>query len=120
MAMPITLVLGASLNPLRYSNKAIRSLLEKNHKVVAVGNKEGTVEGVSIIKEFPTEKIDTISIYLGLKNQIPYYENIILLKPNRIIFNPGTENPDLAKLAIDQGIEIIDGCTLVMLSLGNY
>ena len=120
MAIPITLVLGASLNPLRYSNKAIRTLLEKKHKVIAVGNKEGTVEEVSIVKDFPTEKIHTISVYLGVKNQIPYYENIISSKPNRIIFNPGTENPDLAKLAIDQGIEIIDGCTLVMLSLGNY
>ena len=120
MSKPVTLVLGASLNPNRYSNKALKSLLEKNHKVVAVGNKEGTVEGVSIVKDFPTENIHTISIYLGVKNQIPYYENIISLKPNRIIFNPGAENPELAKLAIDQGIEIIDGCTLVMLSLDNY
>lgn len=120
MSKPITLVLGASLNPHRYSNKAIRSLLEKNHEVLAVGNKEGNLDGVSITSEFPTDQINTISIYLSMKNQIPYYENILSLKPKRIIFNPGAENPDLAKLAIEQDIEIIDGCTLVMLSLGNY
>ena len=120
MSKPITLVLGASLKPHRYSNKAIRSLLEKNHKVLAVGIKEGTLQGVSITNEFPKDKIHTITIYMGAKNQIPYYKSIISTKPKKFIFNPGTENLDLVKLAKNQGIEIVNGCTLVMLSLDNY
>jgi len=42
------------------------------------------------------------------------------LSPKRIIFNPGTENQELKKLAEAQGIECLEACTLVMLSVGVY
>jgi hypothetical protein len=57
---------------------------------------------------------------LGPSAQEDYYNAIIDLKPRRIIFNPGTENPILNSLATEKGIETIEACTLVMLKTGQY
>ena len=116
-----TLVLGASSNPDRYSFLAVNKLLANHHSVVAVGNKAGSIQSVTIQKEMPTDTdIDTITLYLNPTNQLPYYDNILAIKPKRIIFNPGTENEELAKLAQQKGIETIEACTLVMLSTSQF
>ena len=114
------MVLGASENSSRYSYKAILKLNEYGHQVFAIGKKAGKVRGVSVKTIFPTHKIDTISIYLNLSNQKEYYERILDLEPNRIIFNPGAENEELFNLAKSQNIDVINACTLVMLSLGVF
>ncbi len=116
-----TLVLGASLNPDRYSNKAIRSLRSHHHEVYAVGLDEGEVSGTEIIQDFPPEEnIDTVTLYLNPENQKQYYHKIISAKPRRIIFNPGAENTELEKMAQQNGIEALEACTLVMLNTGQY
>jgi predicted CoA-binding protein len=115
-----TLVLGASVKPHRYANKAMLALQQKGHKVVAVGNRAGEAHGISITKEMPTTDVDTLTMYLGATNQKPYYEQILALQPRRIIFNPGAENPELAQLAQAQGVVVEEACTLVLLSLGEY
>lgn len=114
------MVLGASENSSRYSYKAILKLNEYGHQVFAIGKKAGEVRGVPVKTIFPTHKIDTISIYLNLSNQKEYYERILDLDPNRIIFNPGAENEELFNLAKSQNIDVINACTLVMLSLGVF
>ncbi len=119
--MKKTLVLGASENPDRYSNKAIRSLRRHGHEVVAVGNRKGSVDGVAIgTEQAPQEGIDTVTLYLNPANQKPYYDYILGLKPKRIIFNPGTENLELERLAEGAGIDALEACTLVLLSIGRY
>lgn len=118
--MSRTLVLGASVNPQRMSNRAMLKLKQKGVGVVAVGNREGSAHGIEITKEFPTSGIDTVTLYIGAENQFSYYNKILALKPRRIIFNPGAENSELSKLATEKGIETLDACTLVMLSIGNY
>jgi len=116
-----TLVLGASPNPERYSYKAIVSLREKGYEVIAIGKKKGKVEDVEIIQEKLTfDDIDTIAMYLSPENQKEYYDYILSLKPRRIIFNPGTENQELYKIAKEANIEVIEWCVLVMLSLNRY
>ena len=116
-----TLVLGASENPSRYSYLAVRKLTAHGHPVVAVGRKKGAVAGIDISTE-PVEEegVDTITLYLNPTNQQPYYDYILGLKPRRIIFNPGTENDELVEKAEAAGIEPVMGCTLVMLSTGQY
>ena len=114
------LVLGASANPSRYSYKAILKLKEYGHLVFAIGKKTGEVRGIPVKTIFPTHKIDTISIYLNLSNQKEYYERILALEPNRIIFNPGAENEELSIIARKKGIKVMNACTLVMLSIGNF
>jgi hypothetical protein len=116
-----TLVLGASLNPERASNEAIRRLRAKGYEVVAVGGRAGQVAGVPIKEGKPDfEDLHTLSLYLGPDRQKENYDYILELKPRRIIFNPGTENRELADLARERGIEVEYACTLVMLALNSY
>jgi len=116
-----TLVLGASLKTWRVSNQAILRLASKGHKVIAVGLREGMVGEVPVVKEFPSDNdIDTVTFYLNKKNQKKYYDAVFALKPKRIIFNPGAENPELEKSAEETGIEVLEACTLTMLAVGLY
>ncbi|RYY99776.1 MAG: CoA-binding protein [Chitinophagaceae bacterium] len=116
-----TVVLGASDNPSRYSYLAIRRLTAHQHEVVAIGRKKGEVSGTPILTDHvPQNGVDTVTLYLNPRNQVEYYDYILDLKPKRIIFNPGTENDELIKKAKEQGIEPVLGCTLVMLSTGQY
>lgn len=116
-----TLVMGASSNPERYAYKAIKMLQRFGHSVVAVGKKEDEVAGLKIEKEqIPFESVDTVTLYLNPMNQKQYYDYIVGLKPKRVIFNPGTENPELYTLLRQNGIEIEVACTLVLLSTNQY
>ena len=116
-----TLVLGASTNPSRYSFLAINKLRAYGHPVVAVGLREGKLGDVAIVKDKPAEEhIDTVTLYLNPTNQKPYYDYILSLKPTRIIFNPGAENPELEEMAEKNGIMVMEACTLVLLSIGKY
>lgn len=116
-----TLVIGASLNPQRYAHKAMILLQKKNHPVLAVGLREGEVNGILIRKGEPQfEGIDTITVYVGEKNLGTGLDYILGLKPKRIILNPGAENAKLSMLARNEGIEVLNACTLVMLNTGQY
>ena len=116
-----TLVLGASENPARYSNLAIRRLRDKGHEVIAVGRRAGQVLDVPIQTGMPElEGIDTVTMYLNETNQEPYEDYILKLKPKRIIFNPGAENDELAEMAKKNNIQPMEACTLVLLSTGQY
>jgi hypothetical protein len=121
MAKKKTLVLGASTNPSRYSYLAMHRLSAYDHPVVAVGRREGKVGNINIQTGQPEfEDVDTVTLYLNPTNQKPYYDYILSLRPKRIIFNPGTENDELQEIADRKGIKSLEGCTLVMLSTGQY
>ncbi len=116
-----TLVIGASTNPERYSFKAINSLLNHNHSVVAIGQKIGEVSGVKIqTKQIPLKNIDTVTLYVNPKNQRDYYNYILQLQPKRVIFNPGTENPEFYQLLKANSIKVEEACTLVLLATNQY
>jgi hypothetical protein len=119
--MKKTLVLGATPDATRYANLAANRLMNHRHPVVLVGNKKGEINGQPIINGKPdVQDVDTVTLYMNPRNQEEYLDYIIGLKPRRIIFNPGTENDKLMEKARAQGIETVEGCTLVMLSVGNY
>ena len=118
-----TLVLGASLKSIRYSNIAINMLLDYKHKVVAIGLRKGIIRGVEIItniSDFTEKEIDTVTLYLNASRQVVYYDFIIKLKPNRVIFNPGTENWEFMDLLEKNNIDYDVACTLVLLRTGQY
>jgi hypothetical protein len=116
-----TLVLGASSNPERYAYQAALRLKNKGHEVVLFGIQKGEINGIKIQNTPPQlNDVDTVTLYLRPELQKTYYDYIFSLKPKRIIFNPGTENFELIKLAKDKYIETVIGCTLVMLSVGTY
>ena len=117
----VTLVIGASTNPNRYSNIAIKRLVDKEVKVAALGLRKGTVSGVVIDDEkIDYNNIDTVTLYLNPKRQEQYYNYIIDLKPRRVIFNPGTENMEFVALLQKNNIESEIACTLVLLSTNQY
>lgn len=116
-----TLILGATPNPERFAYLAANKLVNHGHSIVNVGIKQGELAGEQILNGMPDlEDIDTVTLYIGAKRQPAYYDWLLSLKPRRIIFNPGTENPELSKLAREQGIETLPACTLVMLGSGQY
>ncbi len=118
-----TVIIGASTNPWRFSYKAAHMLLEHGHAIVPVGIKKGDVLGFDIldIRQQPkVEDVDTVTLYINPQNQRPWYEYILQLSPKRIIFNPGTENPELAQKAEEKGIFVMNHCTLVMLQSGVF
>ena len=116
-----TVVLGASPNPSRYAHLAVLRLTGYDHEVVPVGFREGDIKGHSILTGQPeVDNVHTVTMYLSAKNQEQYIDYILGLKPKRIIFNPGAENPDLRKRAEMEDIEVVEDCTLVMLALNSY
>ena len=116
-----TLVIGASEKPERYSFKAITKLKAFGHPVEAIGLKFGEVAGVMFKKGEPKlEGIDTVTLYVGPANQPAFYEYIVSLKPKRILFNPGTENPEFYEIARKNNIQVEVACTLVLLATGQY
>jgi len=116
-----TLVLGASLNLSRYSNLAINRLVSYDQPIVAIGLRKGEIAGVSISTEKENfEDIDTVTLYLNPQRQKEYYEYIISLKPKRVIFNPGTENPEFYSLLQKNNIKVEVACTLVLLGTNQY
>jgi predicted CoA-binding protein len=121
--MKKTLILGATTNPDRYAYAAAQLLTRYGHPIVPVGVKAGEVFGQPILTEkkpLPEAQIHTLTLYVGVKNQPEWYDFILKTKPKRLIFNPGTENPELAKLAKQAGIETENACTLVLLNLGQF
>jgi predicted CoA-binding protein len=121
MEVKTTLVLGASPKEDRYSNKAVRRLLAAGHPVIAVGHRVGSIGDQPIRTDIPeATPIHTVTLYLNPHNQEVWTDRILQLKPQRIIFNPGTENAELEGRASDLGIDVVEGCTLVMLGTGQF
>lgn len=116
-----TLVLGASTKPERYAFKAITMLVAKGHSVLAIGQNAGEVAGVKLYtKNIPLKNIDTVTLYLNPLRQRDYYNYIIETKPKRVIFNPGTENPEFYQLLQGNGIKVEVACTVVLLTTNQY
>ncbi|MDN3686314.1 CoA-binding protein [Cyclobacterium jeungdonense] len=118
-----TVILGASPNTSRYAYAAARMLKENDIPFVPVGIKKGQVLGEEILnirEKPPIEDVHTLTLYIGPPNQKEWYDYMISLQPKRIIFNPGTENPELFTLAKSHGIEVLTACNLVMLSTDQF
>ncbi|MFN8274370.1 MAG: CoA-binding protein [Flavobacteriaceae bacterium] len=116
-----TLVLGATTKEDRYANRAIHALINHNHPVMAIGQQTGEVAGVKIqTKMVPVKNIDTVTLYLNPRNQREYYNYIIEAEPKRVIFNPGTENPEFYQLLKSNNISVEEACTLVLLATNQY
>jgi uncharacterized protein len=119
--MKKTLIIGATERTDRYANRAAQRLLAHGHPIEQIGLKKGEVRGMPIQTGLPElTDIDTVTLYVGPQNQAGYTDYIKKLKPRRVIFNPGAENPSFERELQEAGIEPIEACTLVMLSIGDY
>tara|TARA_B110000211_G_C13900530_1_gene473732 strand:- start:242 stop:601 length:360 start_codon:yes stop_codon:yes gene_type:complete len=119
--MKKTLIIGATNNSERYAYKAANRLVEAGYEIVPFGIKKGEVAGVAMVNEWQQfEGIDTVTMYVGAPRQGDYINKIISIKPKRVIFNPGTENPVFEEQLKAANIEVEVACTLVLLSLKSY
>ena len=119
--MDKTLIIGASSNPERYSYKAAKRLLDHGFEIELIGRTPDVIFDRTINTEKKDfEDIDTVTLYISDKFQPEYYEYIITLNPRRVIFNPGTENPEFEELLIQRDIHVEEACTLVLLGSGQY
>lgn len=115
-------VLGASTNPERYSNKAVRLLREHGHQVIPVNPAQDLIEGLPATHALGDirEPVDTLTLYMAPKHLVALADRIVALKPGRVIFNPGTEDPALQARLDDAGIRWEEACTLVLLRTGQF
>lgn len=123
--MEVVAVLGASNDPSRYAYKAMVMLKEYGHRPIPVHPRETEVLGVKVTANIGElagsgQAIDTVTVYVNKEISSKYEKDFIRLKPKRVIFNPGAENPDLEKKLIDQGIGVENACTLVMLRINQF
>lgn len=119
--MSKTLVLGANPDSSRYSYKCVKSLLRHGHEAVPVGKKPGKIEGIEILTGTPqVPDVHTISLYMSPESQKDYYDYILGLDPSRIIFNPGTYNQELADLAKEKNIKVVNDCALLLLNSDSF
>ncbi len=121
--MKKTVIIGATTNQGRYAYLAAQMLREYDHEIVPVGVRDGVVFGKEILDIFEKpaiEDVDTVTLYIGPQRQAEHIDYILGLKPKRIIFNPGTENTEFIQRAEAEGIETIQGCTLVLLRSNQY
>lgn len=120
--MTTTVVLGASANPDRYSNKAIRLLKSYGHPVIPVHPTLKEIEGIPVVASLSevTVPVDTLTLYVGPERGEPLAGQMLALKPRRVIMNPGTESGVITRTLQGAGIEVVEGCTLVMLKTGQY
>ncbi len=115
------LVIGASQNRERYSFRAVNLLRDKGYEVCALALRPGQVGDVVFQTGMPAfEGVDTVTLYVGPKNQGAFYDYVLSLRPRRVIFNPGTENEEFQGLLRDQGILVLEACTLVLLTTGQF
>jgi uncharacterized protein len=119
--MKKTLIIGASNNPERYAYKAAERLLDHGHAIELLGLRPDVIFNQTIDTDRKIYKdIDTVTLYVGPKNQPTYYDYVVSLKPNRVIFNPGTENPEFEMILDKNGIAYEEACTLVLLGTNQY
>ncbi len=113
-------VIGASNNPDRYSYIAARMLISHGHSVMLLALREDLSGELPIFTQSNNEKPDRVTLYVGPKNQAPWIDQIIDWKPKKVIFNPGTENPEFQQRLNEAGIEWEEACTLVLLQTGQW
>ena len=122
MSSRTVVILGASLKQERYANKAQRLLIKHGYKVIPVHPVQKEIEGVPVVRNLAeiAEKVDTVTMYLNPQVSSGLTEELIALKPRRVIFNPGTESSDLEESLGKNGMLIVRACTLVLLQTGQF
>jgi uncharacterized protein len=116
------ILIGASSNPERYAYMALQLLADLGHHVFPVNPKETEILGHKVYGELSEIRgaIDTVSMYIGPEKSMRLKAPLCDMKPRRVIFNPGAENPALADILRAEGVFCIDACTLVLLKTDQF
>ena len=122
MSRERVVIVGASNNPERYSHRALLLLRKHGHGVVPVHPKLAEIEGIPVVSDLGgvSGPVDTVTMYVGAAISTGMQDQLIALKPTRVIFNPGAENAVLAAALQKAGIACEEACTLVLLNVGQF
>ncbi len=117
-----TVVLGASPKSERISNQAVADLKAAGHEVLPINPVAETIHGLPVTASLSgvSGAVDTLTMYVNAARSSAMQEEILALKPRRVIFNPGSENPELEGLLEQAGVEVENACTLILLRTGQY
>ncbi len=115
-------ILGASDKSHRYAYQAFKMLLEYGHKPLPVSPRLTELAGVPVVKSLNEiqDSVDTLTMYVGPEISSRIQNEILALKPKRVIFNPGSENRKLAEALNAAGIATEEACTLVLLRTKQF
>jgi len=115
-------VLGASPKPARYANQCIRLLKQHGYRVTPLHPRFEHIEDLPVVHRLEEigDRVDTLTLYVGPKLLEPQVDSILQLRPGRVIFNPGTESPEVQAALTAAGIEWFEACTLVMLKTDQF
>jgi predicted CoA-binding protein len=118
----VVTIIGASEKKNRFAHKAMTALMEHGHDVRLVNPFKETIDGYQCFKSVTEikEKINTITLYVNATRFRDHIEEVIQVKPERVIMNPGTEDADMEKILEEAGINVCRACTLVLLSSGEF
>ena len=115
-------IVGASDNPERYSHKALLLLRHHGHEILPVHPKLTSIEGVPVMSDLSqvAGPVDTVTMYVGAAISKGLTDKLVAMKPKRVIFNPGAENPELQERLTTAGVDVEEACTLVLLRIGQF
>ena len=115
-------VLGASPKPERYSNQAVRALVEHGHRVIPVHPLLKKIAGVVAVPTLSgvKEPVNTLTLYVGPERGKELLQEMIKLGPDRVIMNPGTESDEIEEELNASNIPVLRACTLVMLRTDQF
>ncbi len=115
-------IIGASHKPQRYAYKAQQMLMQAGHQVYPVSGNGREIMGVPGYRSASeiSDAIDTVTLYLNPQRHDAIKQELLALKPRRIIFNPGTESEELAQFYQQHGIQTLQACTLVLLRTDQF
>ncbi len=119
--MGLMVVLGASPDPDRYSNKAVRRLISNHFEVAAIGKRKGMIGDIPIITgQPPLNNVHTVLIYLSPSHQSEIFDYVLSLRPRRVVFNPGTESPEFEEMLESYNIKVVRDCSLLMMASNRF
>lgn len=116
------IVVGASPKPDRYSNRAVRLLLQHGHEVLPINPAASSIEGLTVFADLTqiSGHVDTVTLYVSPDRSSALADDLIRINPGRVIFNPGAENPQLRTILEEHGIHTEEACTLVLLNTDQF
>ena len=115
-------IVGASDKEDRFSNKAMKALLQAGHTVFLIHPSLDIIDVHPVYRSLDdvSEPIHTITLYVNERLSSTLTESILKINPIRVVFNPGTENRLLETTLVQHGITVVEDCTLIMLRDGLF
>jgi uncharacterized protein len=116
MNKPTIAIIGASTDPQKFGNKAVRAYLRRGYQVFPIHPSASAIEGLPVfhsIRDVPIEKLDRVSLYLPPNIGLQVIDEIAQKSVGEVWLNPGAESPALIRRGQELGLNVVVGCSIV-------